>query len=95
MYWDPTQVHIQITISRYYYIEYSHEFVGSALTRFERSTLADHEGIRTAVLRFLKIITPVKYVLPVYDGFICCRKEGELHRRTRYVFNSDSLFDIC
>ena len=28
---DPTEVHIQVTISRYCYIEYSHEFLGSAL----------------------------------------------------------------
>ena len=84
----PTQVHIQITISHYSYIGYSHDFVGSALARFERSTLPDHEGTRTVVLRFLKIITPVKCVLPLYDGFIGCPKEGELHRRTRYTSQS-------
>ena len=68
-------------LSRYSYIDYSHEFVGSALARFERSTLPDHEGTRTVVLRFLKIITPVKCVMPLYDGSISCPKEGELHRR--------------
>jgi hypothetical protein len=78
---DPTQVHIQITISRYSYIDHSHEFVGSALARFERSTLPDHKGTRTIVLRFLKIITPVKCVLPLYDGYICCPEEGELYRK--------------
>ena len=78
---DPTQVRIQITISRYSYIDYSHEFVGSALARFERSTLPEHEETRTVVLRFLKIITPVKCVIPLYDGYICCPKEGELYKK--------------
>ena len=77
----PTQVDIQVTFSRYSYIDYSHEFVGSALARFERSTLPEHEGTRTVVLRFLKIITPVKCVIPLYDGPICWPKEGELHRK--------------
>ena len=81
---DPIQVRIQITISRYSYIDYSHEFVGSALVRFERSTLPEHEGTRTIVLRFLKIITPVKCVMPLYDGYICCPKEGELYQRTKH-----------
>ena len=54
------------------YIDYSHEFVVSALVRFEHSTCPDHIGTRTVVLRFLKIITSVKCV----DGFICYPKEG-------------------
>jgi hypothetical protein len=33
------------------------------------------------VLRYLKIITPVKCVIPLYDGRIVPPKEGELHRR--------------
>jgi hypothetical protein len=57
------------------------EFVGSALARFERSTLPDHIGTRTVVLRFLKIITPVKCVIPLYHGNIVPPEEGELHRR--------------
>jgi len=56
-------------------------YTGSALARFERSTLPDHKGTRTVVLRFLKIITPVKCVIPNYDGFIVPPKEGELHRK--------------
>ena len=63
-------------------IDDSNKFVGSALARFERSTLPDHEGTRTVVLRFLKIITPVKCVIPLYDGYIVPPKEGELHRRS-------------
>ena len=69
------------TFSRYSYIDYSREFVGSALARFERSTLPDHIGTRTVVLRFLKIITPVKCIIPLYDGYISCPREGELYRR--------------
>jgi len=57
-------------------------YTGSALARFERSTLPEHEGIRTVVLRFLKIITPVKCVIPDYDGHICCPEEGELYQKT-------------
>jgi hypothetical protein len=76
----PTQAHTQITIS---YNDYSHEFVGRALARFERSTLPDHKGTRTVVLRFLKIITTVKCVVPLYDEHVCYPMEGELYQRTR------------
>jgi hypothetical protein len=34
------------------------------------------------VLRYLKIITPVKCVIPFYDGHIVQPEEGKLHRRT-------------
>ena len=65
------------------YINYSHESsIGRALARLERSTLPEHNGTKTVVLRFLKIITPVECVIPSYDGYICCPKEGELYRRT-------------
>jgi hypothetical protein len=71
------------------------EFVGSALVRFERSTLPDHIGTRSIVLRFLKIITPVKCVIPHYDGSIVPPEEGELHRRAsrsrRKAVESDQL----
>ena len=59
----------------------SNKYVGSALARFERSTLPDQKGRRTLVLRFLKIITSAKCVIPDYDGYIVPPKEGELHRR--------------
>ena len=78
---DPSQVHIQVSTSRFFFIDYSHEFVGSALARFERSTFPEHVGTRTIVLRFLKIITPVKCVMPLDDGYLCCPKEGELLRK--------------
>ena len=73
----------------------SNEFVGSALARFERSTLPDHEGTRTVVLRFLKIITPVKCVTPNYDGYIGEPKEGELYRRARKrKFNQPPVWSL-
>ena len=59
------------------------EFVGNALVRFERSTFPDHKGTRTVVLRFLKIITPLKFVIPHYDGNVVQPEEGELHRKFR------------
>ena len=54
------------------------------MARFERSTLREHKGTRTIVLRFLKMITPVKCVIPLYDGYVLSSpKEGELfHRRS-------------
>jgi hypothetical protein len=64
-------------------IDDSNKSVGSALARFERSTLPEHKGTRTVVLRILKIITPVKCVIPDYDGYIAPPKEGELHRRIK------------
>ena len=52
------------------------------MARFERSTLPEHKGTRTIVLRFLKIITPVKCVIPLYDGYLCWPTEGEIYRRS-------------
>ena len=77
-------MHRQIAISRYAYIDYFYEIAGTALARFERSTLLEHVGKRTVVLRFLKMITPVKCIIPSYDGHICRPEEGELYRRSRY-----------
>jgi hypothetical protein len=81
-----TQVPTQINIPRYSYIDYSHKFVGSALVRFERSTLPIHKGKKTVVLRIVKIITPVKCVIPHYDGHLCFPKEGELYWRKTNVW---------
>ena len=85
-------MHIQITFSRHSYIDCSHGIVGSALTRLERSTHSDHKGTTNVVLRFIKIITPVECVIPLYDGYISCSKEGELHRKKLHwqsVWNLD------
>ena len=62
-------------------IDSSDSSIGSVLARFELSTLPEHAGTRTVVLRFLKIITPVKCVVPRYDGYIRPPKEGELYQR--------------
>ena len=59
------------------------------MARLERSTLPEHKGTRTVALRFLKIIEPVKCVIPLYDGHVCCPKEGELQRRADKVWNLD------
>ena len=64
----------------------SNKSIGNALARFERSTLPEHKGTRTVVLRFLKIVTPVKCVLPLYDSHIVPPQEGELYRRTLRSF---------
>jgi hypothetical protein len=85
----------QIPISRYSraYIDYSHEFVGTALARFERSTLPEHNGTRTILLRILKMITPAKCVIPLYDNRVHLPKEGELlHRRvfTKHKFHDQA-----
>ena len=71
-----------MTISQYFWIDYSYDSVGTALAQFERSTLPAHEGTRTVVLRFIKIITPVECMIPSYDGYIVQPKEGELHRKS-------------
>jgi hypothetical protein len=63
--------------------------VGSALVRLERSTLPEHKGTRHVVLRFVKMITPVNCVIPLYDGRIAPPEEGALHRR--YAKNSKKL----
>lgn len=80
----PTQVHLQITVSQHSWIQPeiddSNESVRAALVQFEHSTLPNHDGTRTVVLRYLKI-TPVKCVKSHYDGRIVQPKEGELHRR--------------
>jgi hypothetical protein len=79
-------VHIQIAISQYSNIDSSYECIGSALARFERSTLLEHKHTRTVVLRILEIITPVKCVIPSYDGYIRFPEAGRLHQRqNRYI----------
>jgi hypothetical protein len=59
------------------------------LVRFERSTLPDHKGARTVVLRFLKIIAPVKCVIRHYDYYVRFPKEGELYQKGSQVWNID------
>jgi hypothetical protein len=68
--------------------------VGTALVRFERSTLPEHKGRRTVVLRFLKIITPVECMIPSYDDYIVRPKEGELHRKSRSVELDQAVWSV-
>ena len=52
-YYTPYTGAYTITFSCYSYIDlYFHEFVGSGLARFERSTLPVHKGTRTVVYAF-------------------------------------------
>ena len=78
----PTQVHIQITIFNTPKLMILMN-LRRALVRSERSTLPDHKDTRTVVIRFPKVITPVKCVIHFYDGYyIAPPQERELHRRT-------------
>ena len=57
------------------------------MARFERSTLPEHKGTRTVVLRFLKIITPLSCVIPNYDEYMPRPVGGELHQRaSRFAY---------
>ena len=64
----------------------SDKSAGSALAR---SSLSEHEGTRTVVLHFLKIIVPVECVIPLYDGYVMLLKEGELHRFRKTIKTLD------
>jgi hypothetical protein len=54
---------------------------GSALCCFERSDLPQHKGTRTAVIRIVKIISPVTFQDPDYNGPTPLPIEGELVQR--------------
>ena len=84
---NPTKVLIIIIIQhifQYSYLDYFHEFLGSALVRFERSTLPWHKGTRAVVLvPFLRIITPVESrLITGYDEYLHLLKEGELFTKS-------------
>jgi hypothetical protein len=51
---------------------------GSALCCFEQSNLPQHKGTRTAVIRIVKIISPVTCRYPNYNGPAPLPVEGEL-----------------
>ena len=77
-----TQLHIKasIAISRWSYIDYSHKFIESALVRLERPTLPKHKDTRTVISQDNHTCGLCHHTL--YDGHICCPKEGELYRKT-------------
>jgi hypothetical protein len=74
--------------NQYSWVDDSHKSIGSVLARFERSTRPDHEGTRTIVLRFLKIITPVRCVMS-YDGYIKQPTEGGLYQKGGKIWSID------
>ncbi|GLB38718.1 hypothetical protein LshimejAT787_0505830 [Lyophyllum shimeji] len=59
-------------------------YPGGVLLRFERSTLPEHAGTRTVVLRVLKIFEPLKAVIPGHDMRIPEPKEGDLLQTRSY-----------
>jgi hypothetical protein len=62
---------------------------GSALCCFERSNLPQHKRTRTAVIRIVKIISPVTCRYPDHNGPIPLPVQGELVQRyyQRKAFN--------
>jgi hypothetical protein len=61
---------------------------GSALCCFERSSLPQHRGTRTAVIRIVKILSPPICVYPNYDGCVPLPVEGEL---VNYIYKRRGL----
>jgi hypothetical protein len=60
---------------------------GSALARFELSTLPEHSGDHIIVMRILKFMEPVICIIPSYDGHLPFPREGDLfHRQRDQVF---------
>jgi hypothetical protein len=65
-------------------------FSGSAVVRFELSTLPEHSGSQQVVVRCLKFQDPVTCVIPNYDGWVPLPQEGELlYRRRPLAFSTD------
>ncbi|KAF7361453.1 hypothetical protein MSAN_01178400 [Mycena sanguinolenta] len=57
-------------------------YTGSALAQFELSTLPEHAGSDTVVMRIVKILARPTCVVPGYDGSIPTPVEGELVHHT-------------
>ncbi|KAF8968779.1 hypothetical protein BDZ97DRAFT_328499 [Flammula alnicola] len=58
-------------------------YTGRVRVRFEISTLPEHANDPALVLRVLDELTPVKYVDPNYDGYVCRPSPGELLTKRR------------
>ncbi|KAF8074061.1 hypothetical protein FPV67DRAFT_784793 [Lyophyllum atratum] len=58
-------------------------YSGRILVRFERSTLPEHAGTRSLVLRVLDIQDPIKVVIPGYDMYLPIPTKGCLVERYR------------
>lgn len=76
-----------INIFQYLYIDNAHVYTGSAAARFERSTLPGHKSTRTIALTFLRIITPVKCIILLYDGYIEWPKEASFIAESGIILN--------
>ncbi|KIM71684.1 hypothetical protein PILCRDRAFT_480980 [Piloderma croceum F 1598] len=63
-------------------------YLGSALCCFERSTLPQHNGTCTVVIRIVKIVSPPIRVYPDYSGCIPLPVEGEL---VHYIYKRQGL----
>lgn len=61
---------------------------GSVSVRFELSDLPEHAGTPTLVIRVLKLLEPVKHLIPGYDGSVMVPEEGALVSRTMGVKGS-------
>ncbi|KAK7028359.1 hypothetical protein R3P38DRAFT_2703968 [Favolaschia claudopus] len=69
------------TDSRMQYRPHVRPYTGSALAHFERSTLPEHAGSRTVVMRIVKMLSPPICVDASYDGRLPVPTEGEIFRR--------------
>ncbi|KAF9461530.1 hypothetical protein BDZ94DRAFT_1323305 [Collybia nuda] len=57
---------------------YPAPYKGSAVARFELSTLPEHAGANRVVIRIVKLLQPVELLIPDYDGYIEQPEEGSL-----------------
>jgi hypothetical protein len=57
------------------------------VARFELSTLSEHSGHDTIVLRILKLVDPPTCTIPGYDGHVPVPIEGELVRCQHRVWH--------
>ncbi|KAK6974619.1 hypothetical protein R3P38DRAFT_3239278 [Favolaschia claudopus] len=57
-------------------------YTGSALARFELSTLPEHADSRTVIMRIVKMLNPPICVDASYDGHLPVPAEGEIFRRS-------------
>ncbi|GLB43324.1 hypothetical protein LshimejAT787_1302250 [Lyophyllum shimeji] len=53
-------------------------YSGRVLLRFERSTLPEHDGTNTLVIRVLKVLEPIKCRIPGYDMRLPIPEAGKL-----------------
>lgn len=83
--WANDDVHIQTLNLRLGDSRGAHRgrptYAGKMVCRFERSTLEEHASRWILFIRVLKIIEPVRCLVPDYDGYMEEPKEGALISR--------------